>query len=88
MTRGVKREYKKQRGSIGKQRGSAKELKASTRDPKASRVTKRALAREQSGEPLVSDESRVALGSGILYIYIERVPQDWTRLAIYTGLLV
>ena len=52
-----------QRGSMGEQRESMGELKAS-------RGTKQALAGEQSREALVSDRSRIGLGSAILYIYI------------------
>ena len=54
---------------MGEHRGSIRELKAIIREPKASMGAKRALARERSGEPLVSDGPRLALGSGILYIY-------------------
>lgn len=51
-------------------KGSMREKRGSMREPKASGGTKRALAREQSGETLVSSKSRVALSSGELYIYI------------------
>lgn len=61
--RAGKRSTGEQRGSIGEQRGS-------TGEHRGSKLTKWALAREQSSDAGVSEGLRVGLSSGIIYINI------------------
>lgn len=59
-----------QRGSRGEHRGSKREYRGSERKQRESISPKQALTGEQSGGTLVSERSRVSLGSGMLYIHI------------------
>lgn len=52
-------------------------------EKRESRGTKRASAREQSGETLVSKDSRVALLSGMLYIESSAPPRSLFVLQVY-----
>ena len=56
--------------STSEHRESMREQWESIREQRGSMSTKRALSGEQSGGTLVSDRSRVDLGSGKLCIYI------------------
>ena len=58
---GVKREHKRALREQGGNRGEQRE----------STSTERALAGEQSGGTLISERSRVGLGSGMLYTSID-----------------